>query len=395
LDDPDAGILEARGMKKLLWVGDGDCPTGFGRVSHSILEQLYTRWEVQHLAINYRGDPHDHPWKLLPAARGGVNGEDLLGFARFAPVIDRFQPDVVCILGDPWVVPAYLRQLEGRPGPSPKLAAYIPVDGENVRAELLNRLDHVMTYTEFGLVQLRLGGYQGHATIVPHGVDSDFFHPIDRKEARVELGLPPTYWDAFIVGNVNRNQTRKRMDLTMHGWAEWWRRAGRPEDAYLLLHCVLQDPAGWNLQQLGQHLGISSRIIFTGQGTFADEPSSDERLRLIYNSLDGGITTTRGEGWGLTTMEMMACNIRQAVPNFAALGEWAAPPSFMMRADDIYTHTEGLNVVSRVPTIESIVEAIDWLKRATYAYSPRDLVTQDKYRWDTIGEQVHECLNSL
>ncbi len=71
---------------KLVVFGDGGIYTGFGRVNHSIIENLPPDdYEVHHIAINYRGDPFKtEPWHLLyPAALGG----DMYGIGRVEAIL--------------------------------------------------------------------------------------------------------------------------------------------------------------------------------------------------------------------------------------------------------------------------------------------------------------------
>jgi len=46
-------------MKKLLWIGDAACDSGFSNVTHSVLSFLHNSWDVSVLGVNYRGDPHN------------------------------------------------------------------------------------------------------------------------------------------------------------------------------------------------------------------------------------------------------------------------------------------------------------------------------------------------
>ena len=45
-------------MARILWIGDGGCTTGFGRVTHAIGDRLVRSYghDVHVLATNYDGD---------------------------------------------------------------------------------------------------------------------------------------------------------------------------------------------------------------------------------------------------------------------------------------------------------------------------------------------------
>ncbi len=109
----------------------------------------------------------------------------------------------------------------------------------------------------------------------------------------------PEHRDAFIVLNANRNMPRKRIDLTIQGFAEFAR--DKPANVKLYLHMATQD-TGWNVIALARRHGIYDRLIMTRADNVAPD-FSDEQLNLLYNACDVGITTTTGEGWGMVTFE--------------------------------------------------------------------------------------------
>ena len=83
-------------MAKILWYGDAVSNTGFGRVTHSILEHLHKKHEVVVFGINYAGDPHPHPYKIYPAA--GLNPQDRFGIGRIQAVVQAEKPDYIFCL---------------------------------------------------------------------------------------------------------------------------------------------------------------------------------------------------------------------------------------------------------------------------------------------------------
>lgn len=396
-------------MKKLLWIGDAIAPTGFARVSEAVLHEL-TRsfyvhgepntlgqtWDVAQLAINYWGDPQTKlPWRLYPA---GAASPDLLGVARLARIYEKEQPDLVCALGDPWIVTAYLQQLPG----DAKVVAYMPVDAPNQWvAPDLNRLDLAIAYTSFGARELRLGGYVGPMTIIPHGVDLQEFHPEDRGAARRALefdalGIGP---DAFIVGNVNRNQVRKRLDLSIAYFAQWWHARGNPPEAYLLLHCALDDHSGWNLPALAKYFGIDKQIIFTGSQTLTTF-SPSERLCHVYNACNVGINTALGEGWGLTAMEFAACSIPQILPRNGALPEWAKALFVPCTNIQVQPGMGAPLTIGQVMDPDGFVTALNTLYAdpdlcAALGNEGEDRVHEPRFQWARIGAQFEAAFREV
>jgi D-inositol-3-phosphate glycosyltransferase len=380
----------AHGKKgRVLWIGDAVVPTGFGTVTHSMLQHLCQDWDVVVSGVNYDGSPHSHPYTILPACQGG----DMWGIDHFRELCARHKPDAVIINNDWWNVAAFLREAPA----SVPVIAYMPVDGANLNPAVipqLNQLAAAVWYTHFGHREAVNAGFRGPRHIIPHGLDTRQFRPVDRSVARRLLELPVPE-NAFIVGNVNRNQPRKRLDLTLQYFAQWVQQHQVP-DAYLLLHCAKQD-VGWDLESVARYYGIGNRLLFTGGGHIRDSVDSS-MLPLIYSALDVQVSTTLGEGWGLTTMEGMACGVPQIVPAWAALGEWATP-ALKVPCPITLVHPE-INTVGAVADKDAFVSALQELytdagRRRQIARQSVRFARQNRFHWDVIAHQMENVLEQV
>jgi D-inositol-3-phosphate glycosyltransferase len=387
-------------MRRLIWNGDAVAATGFAKVTHHILDVLRHTWEVHVVGINFHGDlsmadRERYPYPIYPADLGG----DSWGIGRLEEKIPEIKPDLVVIQNDPWNVVEYAKVL--RPFNVP-VAAYMPVDGQNVKnARQLTGLDMAIFYTEFGLNEARACGYQGPGEVVPLGVDLTTYYPQDRADVRKALGfgkknLPD---DIFVVGNVNRNQPRKRIDLTIAYFAEWVS-SHDIKNAYLHLHMAPTGDRGWNLAQLCRYYGIEDRLIITSEDMDIGIGVDESTLSRIYGAFDVQMTTTQGEGWGLTTMEGMACGIPQIVPDWSALGDWTGAAVIKVPCTEIAVTPAEINVIGGVPDRQAMISALDHLYRhpeAREELSSRGLalVEQGCYRWEAVGEEFGRILDTI
>lgn len=386
---------------KVLWVGDAVIQTGFARVTHSIVERLIPKgWDVQVLGVNFTGDPPTHrqwkpyPYPIWPAAPGG----DHLGIGRIAGICREFQPDVVMLLNDPWLVALYQPEIpQGIP-----VVAYMPIDAPNQATAKNLTVNRAITYTNFGKKELRLGGYQGPIDVIPHGVDLDIYNPVSREEARSHLKVRGEIdvQNMFIVGNVNRNQPRKRLDLTIQYWTQWWVKAGQPRDAFLYLHCSNVDHEGHNVLQLADYYGIGRQIIITNKNMSVRNCMFEKDLKMVYSMFDLQLSTTLGEGWGLTTHEGMACRVAQAVPRYSGLGEWADGAVHFIDIGGYQATPRQINTIGGVPDMQSTVDAIDKFYRdKDYRQHMAELAfkraTEPQFNWDTIARQFDQILNEV
>jgi D-inositol-3-phosphate glycosyltransferase len=335
-------------MNTILIIGDAVAPTGFARVIRSIFQPLHQDFELHQLATRYDGRPHDYPWKLYAAGKGtSVDGYD-----QILPLIEKLQPAIVFLLYDISFQLPYLEQLR-RAVPRRQIVIYSPVESGPIAPEIMQRLHGVSRYvlfTEYGRREIADSvssvcredpDFQFPALdVIPHGVDSDRFYPLGpesggddesiplrRLEARKALRLSNAeHLSAFIVLNANRNMPRKRIDLTMQGFAQFAK--DKPPNVKLYLHMATED-SGWNVLILAKRYGIFDRLIMT-QADNSRPTFSDEQLNLLYNACDVGITTTTGEGWGMVSFEHAATRAAQIVPRHTSMADlWDGAAEFV------------------------------------------------------------------
>jgi glycosyltransferase involved in cell wall biosynthesis len=376
---------------RLLWIGDAIAHTGFARVTHSVCQYLKDTWDLLVIGLNYDGSPHAYDYPIWPARNGG----DIWGLGMYNRLVTALRPDAVCVLNDPWIVARFCE----RKAPDTPMAAYMPVDAKNIPEgviEGMGNLDLAIFYTEFGKHQAELGGFTGRSAIIPHGIDLSIYRPLDKREARERLNLSETLADnAFIVGNVNRNQPRKRLDLTVQYFAEWVHRNRLPENVYLYIHCAQRDQAGWNLAQLGRYFGVERRLMLPDPGAVTPAEGFPEAfMPWIYSAFDLQITTTMGEGWGLPQAEGMACGIPQIMPMYSALAEWAAGAAYFVPCTGEEAHIV-INTIGGIPDKEDFIRALDRMYREPELrreYSEKALARarEPRFRWWDIAD-LFQC----
>lgn len=287
--------------------------------------------DVDHVAVNFRGAPPDRPWRIHPNPRIG----DRYGLIETAAVADTVAPDAIFVFNSFAGLPRYC-ELPAllRGNPRPLLVAQCPLLGEAVDPRLVARLaffdcivvlsDGVKRHFESCLTTCRhsrLIERMPRVEVIPHGFDSDLFQRIgddsDRRRIKHEvLGIDPQA-DSFIVLNANRNEPRKRIDLTLRGFASF----ARDKPAGVRLHLHMGDVDG-GLTALADELGIAARVTI---GAGAGHPRlSDAALNRLYNACDVGLNTASGEGWGMIAFEHAATGAAQIVPGHGVCGEtWA------------------------------------------------------------------------
>src|ERR1700712_292528 len=324
---------------KIIAIGFNTYGTGLTRVMHNIMRRLADRHEIHYLGIGYSGETiRDRGLTIHPT---NPKGGDVFAAYQAKRLIEEIDPALVFILHDIWCFPHYLYIL-GPYRDRLKIAGYIPLDGRITKEEeaaALEQADRVVVYTEFArkefegafdrLLEKRGGGKFPAVDVIPHGVDRKGFHPFPqllqtsfaspaRAEAKSKVFtdlLDPE--NSFIVLNASRPDKRKRVDLTIEGFARF--AAGKPANVRLCLHhAIMGEPEKEQTRSLVERFELQQRVVLNplGEGII-----DDDALNLLYNACDVGINTSMGEGWGLVSFEHGAAGAAQIVPAHSACAE--------------------------------------------------------------------------
>lgn len=388
-------------MAKILWYGDILSNTGFARVTHSILEHLAKNNEIVAFGINYSGDPHDLPFKVYPA--GALNPSDRFGIGRLPQVVEEEKPDFIICLNDIWIVNQVWERIHLLKAQHKfKFIAYFPIDSEwyiESHLRYIKDWDFAITFTiEQAQRLIRQGVKPKLLGVIPHGLDTSKFFPMERDEARRQLGLP---LDKFIVLNANRNQPRKQIDLTIKAFAQF---AKDKEDATLYLHMSEKD-LGWDVRALfeaemkKQGLDSNGRLIMTSNNINYMDAPPDELLNKIYNASDVGINTANGEGWGLVPFEHASCKRPLVLPDHTSFADiWRNKTPLARVAAWIYDKDLGLErgIVDTNHAAELLTELYeDKTYREHIAESCYEVTKNPVYRWDKISEGFQTAMEEL
>jgi len=196
-------------------------------------------------------------------------------------------------------------------GPGWKLGSIIPIDGQPSIPQWIDIIKHVhypVAMSRYGqaVMEEDFDGYK--STYIPHGVDCGFFKP--------KMNVKPD--DAFVVGTVARNQHRKNIPRLMKAYKTFVEENKlTPKDSRLLLHMFWQDGMGWNIDYMANYYGIREYIIPPTMGNLDQGEAPDEAGMVdIYNLMDVFALPTAGEGFGIPTIEAMACGKPIVITNY-------------------------------------------------------------------------------
>jgi D-inositol-3-phosphate glycosyltransferase len=378
-------------VPRVLFLSDAGSHTGFAKVTEEIGNRLVTEWgdDVHCLAVNWRGDYWPSHIKMyLPTA---LQPSDIYGRSRYIEMIDKVDPDVIVMINDPDVV---IRHLVDNPWDTERillkarpLLVYLPMDGYNSPPawEALASVTKRVAMTKFG--QDAMPGSE----LVYHGVDTATYTPQYKKDAKRTMGFDP---ERFLILRVDKNSLRKN-------YADSWR-ALRPllrkyPDIDVHFHCQPNSSDGINIRAfISRDEDIRDRVSFSRDlGGFTGW--TDSQMVNLYSAADLFISTSMGEGFGLTIAESLACGTPVVAQNVSSITEVVGPGGVLIEPARPFTVPMGQEQM--LPDVDAFTREIEHLYlaggvRRKLAKAGREHVEQS-FSWDVAAREFHRLITEL
>ena len=312
--------------------------TGYARSANKLVNHLASipGIEVVYYAFqNYKGQEItdrfiDPRIKFIDAIEIDPDSTGGFGDKGIVPSIIKEKPDALFHYNDMNVVRDVMRLIPPEHMP-PKKYVYLDIvyPWQNIDTyEILKsyNFDHIWTFldcwTQHMIDDLKFDSSK--VSTMPLGIDFDNFVDIPREEAKMKAGFNS---DDFIVVNMNRNSSRKVWETTIKAFLEFLRRENM--NPRIKLFC-----GGLPFHEDGLDIGMNVRVECMKRGMDIERVCyhhvfinpkplhmTDTEVNNIYNAGDVGISTTRGEGFGLTPVEHLYLNRPQVVTGIPPLKE--------------------------------------------------------------------------
>ena len=246
------------------------------------------------------------------------------------------------------------------------------IAGERLVARRADRIV-VATSHERELLTRRYGALSDRITVVPCGVDLDLFRPVNKEDARRQLGLAD---DERIILFVGRIEPLKGIDILISAAAQLHEEADFFQ-AVIVGGDARAETRVRELKSLATTLGVEHHVSFVGA-------VDHERLPLYYNAADVCVVPSFYESFGLVAVEAMACGTPVVASRVGGLvttvrdGEtgylvpWRCPEPFAERLDLLLRNDE---------------------LRASLGGAAREAV--QRFRWSNVADAVADIYAEL
>ena len=296
---------------KIITISDHPfAPSGIGHMTKNMIEHLLKgypdKYEFFSLGGAMRHENYDlsivpeygENWKILPVDNYG--NQDII-----RSIVRNENPDILWFMTDPrfwgwlWAIEHEIRPL------CPMIYYHVwdnyPLPTYNRSAYLSN--DQIVTISKVTDDIVKQVAPEVERTYLPHAVNTDVFKPLKDDEVSVlrSENMPDVASDKVIFFWNNRNARRKQSGTLIHWFKKFLDKVGH-DKACLIMHTNSNDPHGQPLDQILHELKITEGQIFLSQDKYPPE-----NLAALYNMADCTINISDAEGFGLSTLESLAC----------------------------------------------------------------------------------------
>jgi len=257
-------------------------------------------------------------------------------------------------------------------------------------------------------------GVKNKLRVVPHGV-GPHVKPIkvERKKTFKSIHGGDKLLDKFIFFGMGAvcafgERDRKGVDIFLQAFEQEFK---KETDVALMLKLntnyatsiALDKGEPFDVNQwLGQYLTPKSKNVFV-----LIQDLSEEQLIRLYNSVDVGVFASRGEGFGMCEMEMMACDKPVITTGFGGTLDFSHP-SLRIKVKEMLNAERDNVSDQRYPYVgskwaEPDIKDLRRLMRKVYSNYKRAKKTaqahgkhiRKDFSWDVIGKDIEKYIEDI
>jgi len=295
---------------KILTLGDMPLsPSGVGTQTKYMIESILRtgKYEVVTLggAVKHPNyDPiktkeFEDDWVIYPV--DGYGTQEMI-----RSIIRSHKPDILWFMTDPrfW---GWLWEMENEIRPHMPMVYYHVWDNypyPDFNKVFYDSNDVVLAISKVTEDVVRTVSPTVDCRYVPHSVDTSVFSRLKKEhvEEFKKSALGEHYSpDKMVFFWNNRNARRKQSGSLIFWFGKFLEKVGK-DKACLVMHTEVKDNHGQDLEAIINNLGLDN-----GEVLFSQQKVDQHRLALMYNSADCTINVSDAEGFGLATLESLAC----------------------------------------------------------------------------------------
>tara|TARA_Y100000389_G_scaffold149355_2_gene148656 strand:- start:9992 stop:11623 length:1632 start_codon:yes stop_codon:yes gene_type:complete len=333
-------------QKKILWICDYFFDnTGYSNMSKKLCETLKTRFKLINLFINseFLNQKINEGEYIVDIPKSvaiegtcdilkNVNSDikeyycDLLmGYYILPKILKKENPDIVVSINDFQVIKKH-NSIVKNILPNCKFISYMPVDADYYIKDFfkyLNNVDCVITMNQVSRNILKKD-CQKEIYVLPHFIDQKYKKNTDSLQNNRDIifGKNIIPENFKIVLNINNHNPRKRLDIFIES-LYLLNRAYFPNNSKIAdIIYVLKTQKEYDLKQKIKEFDDKYNLNLGHRFIHLSEKLNTYQMNILYNCADVFVTTTSGEGFGLTPFEAVSAGVFTLVPDNTCYSEY-------------------------------------------------------------------------
>lgn len=292
--------------KKILVIADSPLvPSGVGTQTRYVIESLLKTESYSFICMagairhqDYRPikvEPYGEDFVIFPV--DGYGNENIV-----REMLKVHKPDLIWFMTDPRFY-VWLWQIEDEIRDKVPMMYYHVWDNypyPEFNKKFYDSTDVICTISKVTDDIVRTVSPDVKCVHIPHAVDTNVFAKISDAEIQ-QLKQTLEIKDRMVFFWNNRNARRKQSGSLIFWFNDFLDKVGR-DKAVLIMHTEPKDPNGQDLIAISDKLGLSKEEI-----RFSNKKIPPSELAKFYNIADCTINVSDAEGFGLATLESLAC----------------------------------------------------------------------------------------
>ena len=266
----------------------------------------------------------DHQGKLIENDKYTDNCQN--GIMQLKEIISKVNPNIIMSLGDTELLKHQGLTIQNIEDFNGLFIPYIPLDVDNADEKWFEyNKDYILTVSEHSKKQFESISKDISVECLPHIIDENHYRILtdEEKQSVRKKMVGEEFKDSFIVGSINCNSFRKKWDVLIHSFCIF---AQKVENSILVIKTHVKNEVkdsvygGYDIIKLIKEF-CSVYNIEPKRIRIIDSFLSRRDLNNLYNIFDVFLSTTSGEGWGLTTIEAAITKTPLVIPKCTTFPE--------------------------------------------------------------------------
>ena len=207
----------------------------------------------------------------------------------------------------------------------------------------------------------------------------------------------------FVFGFVGQNiGVRKRIERLIEAYAKFVNSSTVNKDRTVLhLHTMPISIQGIDLISIISKCNIESNIMFSF-GNTRSSAWSENAMGILFNTFDCNVSASSGEGFGLPTLESIACGIPNIGPNFSSFVELIgtfmdnSPRGLLADLSDTQMIQDGS--YRGLVSIQDLADCMNKMytqKHLANEFSRNAIEFSKDFTWENVCKQWDKVLNDF